>query len=103
VIAHDITAGRRRIVRPPGEIRRPARSSTHAATVGVSVDIERFPVAWESYGYTDADLDELVEQMLRMTQSLVIDPGIPPRTGAQLRTYLRRWLATAVLAGLRAR
>ena len=55
--------------------------------------IERFPVDWAAYGYIDNDLDQLVEQMLRMTQSFVEHPGTPPRTGAALRGYLARWLA----------
>jgi hypothetical protein len=60
--------------------------------------IERFPVDWAAYGYIDNDLDQLVEQMLRMTQSFVEHPGTPPRTGAALRGYLARWLAPAVAA-----
>ena len=47
--------------------------------------IERFPIDWAAQGFSSSDLDELVEQMLRMTQSLVVDPGTPPRTGAALR------------------
>lgn len=74
-------------------------TSEVAVSLGRSI-VERFPVDWEACGYTDTDLDELVEQMLRMTQSLVVDPGNPPRRGAPLRAYLRRWLGTAVAAGL---
>lgn len=77
-------------------------TSEVAISLGRSI-VDRFPVDWKSYGYTDADLDELVEQMLRMTQSLVLDPGTPPRHGARLRTYLRRWLGTPVVAGLPSR
>lgn len=60
--------------------------------------IERFPVDWSAQGYTSADLDQLVEQMLRMTQSLFEHPGTPPRTGTELRAYLSRWFAPAVAA-----
>jgi AcrR family transcriptional regulator len=56
----------------------------------------RFDVNWARLGYTDADLDELAEHLLRIVQSFVIDPGRPPRTGAKLRKYLRRWVAPAL-------
>jgi AcrR family transcriptional regulator len=58
--------------------------------------IERFPVDWSVHGFTPADLDDLVEQMLRMTQSFVIDPGTPPRRGDDLRAYLDRWLGPTI-------
>ena len=58
----------------------------------------RFDVNWAGLGYTDADLDELAEHLLRIIQSFVIDPGRPPRTGPQLRRYLRRWVAPALTA-----
>jgi hypothetical protein len=58
--------------------------------------IERFPIDWAAHGFTSTDLDDLVEQMLRMTQSFVIDPGTPPRRGTELRDYLDRWLTPAV-------
>ncbi len=58
--------------------------------------IERSPIDWGAYGINSDDLDELVEQMLRMTQSLAVDPGTPPRTGGALRGYLTRWKARTV-------
>jgi AcrR family transcriptional regulator len=72
-------------------------TSETAITLGRAV-IERFPIDWEANGFDSVDLDELVEQMLRMTQSLVVDPGTPPRTGVALRDYLTRWLAPAIVA-----
>ena len=59
--------------------------------------IRRFDVDWTALGYTDADLDELAEHLLRIIQSFVIDPGRPPRAGKDLRHYLRRWVGGAVL------
>ena len=41
---------------------------------------------------------ELVEFMLRIFQSLVIDPGRPPHRGKELRAFLRRWVAPAISA-----
>ena len=58
--------------------------------------IRRFDVDWAALGYTDADLDELAEHLLRIIQSFVIDPGRPPRRGEELRDYLRRWVGSAV-------
>jgi len=37
--------------------------------------IERLPIDWTAHGYGDRQLDELVEQMLRMTRSFVEHPG----------------------------
>ena len=34
--------------------------------------IERFPIDWPVYGYDDCELNELVEQLLRMIQSFVV-------------------------------
>lgn len=42
------------------------------------------------------ELDRLVEFMLRIFQSLVIDPGRPPHRGKELRAFLRRWVAPAI-------
>ncbi|MGB0969841.1 MAG: TetR/AcrR family transcriptional regulator [Mycobacterium sp.] len=58
--------------------------------------VHRLDVDWAAAGYRDADLHELAEHLLRLIQSFVIDPGRPPRTGDQLRTYLRRWVGNAL-------
>ncbi|MGW4368737.1 TetR/AcrR family transcriptional regulator [Nocardia takedensis] len=55
--------------------------------------VERFDVDWASHGWGGADLDQLTEHMLRTLQSFILDPGQPPRSGAALRDYLRRWAA----------
>jgi AcrR family transcriptional regulator len=83
----------------------PGRATAH--TEGVTSDvalqfanalIRRFDVDWTGLGYSDDDLDELAEHLLRIIQSFVIDPGRPPRTGEGLRDYLRRWVGAAVTA-----
>lgn len=56
----------------------------------------RFDVDWVGSGFSNDDLDELAEHLLRIIQSFVIDPGRPPRRGAKLRRYLRRWVAPAL-------
>ena len=58
--------------------------------------VRRFDVDWAGLGFTDDDLDELAEHLLRIIQSFVIDPGRPPRTGDELRDYLRRWVGAAI-------
>jgi AcrR family transcriptional regulator len=60
--------------------------------------LQRFPIDWAQHGYTPADLDELVEFMLRILQSFVLDPGHPRRKKHALRAYLRRWVSPAVVA-----
>jgi AcrR family transcriptional regulator len=59
--------------------------------------LSRFDVDWAGIGFSDNDLDELAEHLLRIIQSFVIDPGRPPRTKARLRRYLRRWVAPALV------
>ena len=70
-------------------------TSDMAVSFGRSL-VERFNVDWSSVGIADGDLDQLVEFMLRIFQSLVIDPGRPPRQGKELRAFLRRWVAPAI-------
>lgn len=68
-----------------------------ALALGRSI-LDRLAVDWPDAGYGDAELDELVELMLRTLQSFIVDPGSPPRTPAQLRAYLHRWVGPAVAA-----
>lgn len=70
-------------------------TSEPALALGRSI-VERFPVDWAAHGYDDLELDGLVEHMLRMVQSFVVDPGTPARSGPELRAYLRRWVGPAV-------
>ena len=81
----------------------PGRPNPHTESVtsDVALDfahsmVRRFDVDWAGLGFTDADLDELAEHLLRIIQSFVIDPGRPPRQGDELRDYLRRWVGYAV-------
>ena len=70
-------------------------------TAPTSIEIGRrllrdFPVDWDAVGLDETGQRELVEHLLRVLQSLVLDPGDPERTGAQLRAYLGRWVAPAL-------
>jgi AcrR family transcriptional regulator len=58
--------------------------------------LARTDVDWAAEGYEADDLDGLVEFTLRVLSSLVLDPPRPRRTRAQLRAFLRRWVAPAI-------
>lgn len=75
-------------------------TSRAAVELGRSV-LEITAVDWPAAGYESADgLDDLAQFMLRILQSLVLDSGQPtPLRGDYLRTYLRRWVAPAVVGG----
>lgn len=75
-------------------------TSATARAFGHSL-LRRVDVDWEAAGLSGELFDEFVEHLLRTIQSLVLDPGDPPRTGEALRRYLARWL-WAPVAGLRA-
>jgi AcrR family transcriptional regulator len=62
--------------------------------------IDRLPVDWSAQGFDESAIDEFVEFLLRIIQSLMIDPGTPPRRGIELRDYLTRWLAPAIRSQL---
>ena len=81
----------------------PGHANAHTESVTSDVALQfanamlrRFDVDWTGLGFTDDELDELAEHLLRIIQSFVIDPGRPPRTGEDLRDYLRRWVGAAV-------
>jgi AcrR family transcriptional regulator len=81
----------------------PGRATAHTESVTSDVAVQfansmlrRFDVDWTGLGFTDRDLDELAEHLLRIIQSFVIDPGRPPRRGDELRDYLKRWVGSAV-------
>lgn len=83
-----------------GVLLAPDRGNAFTAAVTSEVAMQfatsmllRFDVDWAAVGFTDDDLTELAEHLLRIIQSFVIDPGRPPRRGEQLRAYLRRWVA----------
>jgi AcrR family transcriptional regulator len=81
----------------------PGRADAHSESVTSDVAqqfanamLRRFDVDWTGLGFADHELDELAEHLLRIIQSFVVDPGRPPRTGEDLRAYLRRWVGGAV-------
>ena len=58
--------------------------------------VGRLDVDWAAAGYPAEHVDELAEHLLRVIQSCVLAPGRPPRRGADLRAYLRRWVGGAL-------
>lgn len=85
-------------------VMQPGKAS--AFTAGVTSDLaigfgrsilRRFDVDWPGAGFDEDKLDELVEFMLRILQSFIVDPG-GRRQGFGLRDFLRDWVAPAVKA-----
>lgn len=60
------------------------------------VILQHTDIDWAALGHDDKALDELVEFLLRNVQSMVIAPSDPPRSGSELRAYLRRWIGPAL-------
>ena len=58
--------------------------------------LEHSRIDWAALGYSGADLDDLLEILIRIVQSMLIAPSDPPRSGAELRVFLRRWIAPLV-------
>ncbi len=58
--------------------------------------LQRSSIDWPASGYSEGELDDLIELMLRILQSMVIDPPRPPRGPTVLRHFLRRWIAPAL-------
>jgi AcrR family transcriptional regulator len=56
-------------------------------------------IDWDGLGFDENTIDELVEFLLRIIQSMVIAPPEPPRSSAELRAYLHRWIGPALAAG----
>ena len=81
----------------------PGQANAHIESVTSEVALQfanamlrRFDVDWAALGFTDAELDELAEHLLRIIQSFVLDPGRPPRSPSEQRAYLRRWVGGAI-------
>jgi AcrR family transcriptional regulator len=53
-------------------------------------------IDWNQLGFDDRTIDELIEFLLRVIQSMVIAPPDPPRSFAELRAYLHRWIGPAL-------
>lgn len=72
-------------------------ASEQARAFGMKM-IARFDVDWQSYGFGEPSLRDLVEFTLRIMMSFFVAPNDPARPPAELRRFLRRWLGEAILA-----
>ncbi|MDL9936466.1 TetR/AcrR family transcriptional regulator [Gordonia sp. ABSL1-1] len=63
--------------------------------------VDRLDVDWGGEGFGEAELDIVAEIVLRALQSMLLDAGSPPRTGADRRRFLDVWCGAAIreLAG----
>ncbi len=80
-----------------------ARGFTSPVAVDMTRRVFRLSsIDWDTHGFSQQDIDELIHLMLRLIASMLIDPPEPPYTKSELRRYLRRWIAPAVekIAGL---
>jgi AcrR family transcriptional regulator len=81
----------------PGRLSSAVKELTAPSSILIGQSLlTRFPVDWDGVGLDEAARRELVEHLLRTLQSLVLDPGTPERSGAELRAYLGRWIAPAL-------
>ncbi|MDH6244490.1 TetR/AcrR family transcriptional regulator [Mycobacterium sp. OTB74] len=72
-------------------------ASEAAQDIGMRM-ITRFDVNWDSYGYDEAALRDLVEFTLRVMLSYFVAPNADHRSADELRAFLTRWLGGAILA-----
>ncbi len=72
-------------------------ASEQAHAFGMKM-IARFDVDWESYGFNQESLRDLVEFTLRIMMSFFVAPNDPARPPDELRRFLRRWLGETILA-----
>lgn len=78
----------------PGRISSTVSGLTAQSSIALgSKLLAGFGIDWSAAGLAEAEQRELVEHLLRILQSFVLDPGDPARTGDELRAYLRRWVA----------
>ena len=81
----------------PGRISSTVAGLTAPSSVALGRSwLADLPVDLDAIGLSQRDQAELVEVLLRNLQSLVLDPGDPARSGDEVRTYLRRWVAPAL-------
>ena len=84
------------------DIRRPrirpgnVRLTADMDVTGQLVEVVAYVIDWAALGYDDHTIDELVEFLLRIIQSMVVAPADPPRSSAELRAYLHRWIGPAL-------
>ncbi|KUI41468.1 TetR family transcriptional regulator [Mycobacterium sp. IS-1590] len=59
--------------------------------------LHRYEVDWGANGFDEEALGELAEFLLRILYSYLVDTNKKHATGAELRTFLARWVGPAVI------
>ncbi|OBG87935.1 TetR family transcriptional regulator [Mycobacterium sp. E136] len=59
--------------------------------------LHRYEVDWEANGFDEEALGGLSEFLLRILYSYLVDSNRTHRNGAELRTFLARWVGPAVI------
>jgi hypothetical protein len=76
----------------------PATSFTSDTAISFCLSVvHRLDVDWKLHGFDPAGLAALAEMTLRTVQSLLTDPGHPPRESVALRRFVAQWLGPAIL------
>jgi AcrR family transcriptional regulator len=70
-------------------------TSSMAVSVGTQI-LRRIPVDWAAAGVADEELEGLAEILMRLFVSFLQYPADPPRSEAELRDVVRRWLGPAL-------
>lgn len=81
--------------RPEGEA--PTSLTSDTAITFCLAGFHRLDVDWKLHGFDTTALTQLAEMALRTVQSLLTDPGQPPREGLALRRFIAQWLGPAIL------
>jgi len=85
-----------RLLRQPEGDAAMSLTSDAAITFCLSI-FHRLDVGWKLHGFDTNALAQLAEMTLRTVQSLLIDPGQPPRDGLALRRFVAQWPGPAIL------
>ncbi|MGN6160826.1 MAG: TetR/AcrR family transcriptional regulator [Marmoricola sp.] len=81
----------------PGRISSTVTELTSPSSVALGRSwLAALPLDLDAIGLSEREQADLVEVLLRNLQTLVLDPGDPPRSGDDVRAYLRRWVAPAL-------
>ncbi len=70
-------------------------TSSMAFEMGADI-LRRVPVDWSSAGIADGELAGLAEILMRLFVSFLQYPADPPRSEAELRAVVRRWVEPAL-------
>lgn len=74
------------------------REATSAGAIELGVQmLRRLDVDWKAHGFDEESLLGLAETVMRLWLSFLQYPTDPPRSDAELRSFIRRWLCPPAL------